>query len=357
MERTKIGAVACATLAALSGSVASAQVIADSAVPRNLGVQGDGGWQYGFYDGDAPAPFTPADFEQLPDFDFVRQAWTRGVLGAPGGYFTSVGGNFMHPHGLNGVPTFPAERNSSVVRYTMPASTFGVITWGAGDRAPNCGDGIVGRLFVNGVERSTQAYAANAEIGIVTQTVSECLPAGTIIDLAFDSGALGAHDCDQFLYFVRIEGPITAQPADRKVCPSGQTELSVQTLAPATYAWQRNGVTLENGPTTAGTIVAGANTANLVLTNIQAADLGTLRCQVTTACSTTTTREATLAFNDVDFNNDGVFPDNQDLIDFIGVFGGQDCPACDSVDFNGDGIFPDMADFEEYLVVFGGGNC
>jgi hypothetical protein len=63
--------------------------------------------------------------------------------------------------------------------------------------------------------------------------------------------------------------------------------------------------------------------------------------------------------NDLDFNNDGVFPDNQDLIDFIDVFGGATCPtaSCDDLDINGDGIFPDNFDITKYIELFGGGSC
>ncbi|HYF14069.1 MAG TPA: PKD domain-containing protein [Phycisphaerales bacterium] len=62
---------------------------------------------------------------------------------------------------------------------------------------------------------------------------------------------------------------------------------------------------------------------------------------------------------DVDFNNDGLFPDNQDLEDYFTVFGGGPCSTgdCDSIDFNGDGLFPDNEDLEDFLSVFGGGTC
>jgi hypothetical protein len=61
----------------------------------------------------------------------------------------------------------------------------------------------------------------------------------------------------------------------------------------------------------------------------------------------------------IDFNRDGIFPDNQDVIDFIVVFGGGACPSdsCNSIDFNGDGVFPDNADFIDLLDVLGGGAC
>ncbi len=61
----------------------------------------------------------------------------------------------------------------------------------------------------------------------------------------------------------------------------------------------------------------------------------------------------------IDFNNDGLFPDTQDIADFIAVFGGGACPtgACGDIDFNNDGLFPDTQDISSLLTVFGGGNC
>jgi hypothetical protein len=60
---------------------------------------------------------------------------------------------------------------------------------------------------------------------------------------------------------------------------------------------------------------------------------------------------------DIDFNNDGIFPDNQDISDFVLQFAGAECASCDGLDFNGDGIFPDNADFEAYLTVMAGAPC
>ncbi len=65
------------------------------------------------------------------------------------------------------------------------------------------------------------------------------------------------------------------------------------------------------------------------------------------------------ACNDIDFNNDSLFPDTQDIADFIEVFGGAACPTgnCDSIDFNNDGLFPDTDDVAAFLRVFAGGAC
>jgi hypothetical protein len=63
--------------------------------------------------------------------------------------------------------------------------------------------------------------------------------------------------------------------------------------------------------------------------------------------------------NDIDFNNDQVFPDLADVVDFFTVFGGGDCPttSCDDTDVNGDGVFPDLVDVVKFLDLFGGGQC
>ena len=64
---------------------------------------------------------------------------------------------------------------------------------------------------------------------------------------------------------------------------------------------------------------------------------------------------------DIDFNNDGLVPDVQDIEDLLLVFAGATCPTgadqCDSVDFNADGLFPDVQDIEDFLDAFAGGAC
>lgn len=62
----------------------------------------------------------------------------------------------------------------------------------------------------------------------------------------------------------------------------------------------------------------------------------------------------------IDFNNDGLFPDDADLIDYIAVLAGGFCSAgntCSDIDFNNDGLFPDDADLIAFLSVLAGGTC
>jgi hypothetical protein len=62
---------------------------------------------------------------------------------------------------------------------------------------------------------------------------------------------------------------------------------------------------------------------------------------------------------DIDFNNDGLFPDTLDIDALLTLFSGAPCPTerCDSIDFNNDGLFPDTQDIDSFLSVFGGGPC
>ena len=59
----------------------------------------------------------------------------------------------------------------------------------------------------------------------------------------------------------------------------------------------------------------------------------------------------------IDFNNNGVFPDSQDLDDYLDAVSGNSCGSCNDIDFNNDFISPDSADIDAFLRVFGGGSC
>jgi hypothetical protein len=60
--------------------------------------------------------------------------------------------------------------------------------------------------------------------------------------------------------------------------------------------------------------------------------------------------------SDIDFNNDGLFPDDLDLIDYNSVLAGGPCSTndCDTIDFNRDGLFPDDEDLVCFLRILSG---
>ncbi|HLP83349.1 MAG TPA: hypothetical protein VK157_03280 [Phycisphaerales bacterium] len=65
----------------------------------------------------------------------------------------------------------------------------------------------------------------------------------------------------------------------------------------------------------------------------------------------------TAACDDIDFNNNDVFPEDQDVVDFFNVLAGADCPTCNDIDFNNNGVFPEDQDVIDFFNVLAGGTC
>ncbi|HLP83171.1 MAG TPA: hypothetical protein VK157_02380 [Phycisphaerales bacterium] len=61
--------------------------------------------------------------------------------------------------------------------------------------------------------------------------------------------------------------------------------------------------------------------------------------------------------DDIDFNNNDVFPEDQDVIDFFNVLAGADCPVCNDIDFNNNDVFPEDQDVIDFFNVLAGGAC
>ncbi len=91
-------------------------------------------------------------------------------------------------------------------------------------------------------------------------------------------------------------------------------------------------------------------------------DRGSWRFIITDDHGSTASRDFSVPVYDIDFNNNAVFPEEQDVIDFLSVFSGGPCstPApfgCDSIDINADGVFPDDHDVIDFFITLAGGNC
>ncbi len=59
----------------------------------------------------------------------------------------------------------------------------------------------------------------------------------------------------------------------------------------------------------------------------------------------------------IDFNNDGIFPSDEDLLAFLGVLAGNPCESCNDLDFNNDDLAPSDDDLLAFLRVLAGGGC
>ncbi len=62
---------------------------------------------------------------------------------------------------------------------------------------------------------------------------------------------------------------------------------------------------------------------------------------------------------DIDYNNNGVFPEDQDVVDFFTTLSGGSCSTgnCDPIDFNRNEVFPEDQDVIAFFNVLSGGNC
>ncbi|HLP86056.1 MAG TPA: hypothetical protein VK157_17015, partial [Phycisphaerales bacterium] len=64
--------------------------------------------------------------------------------------------------------------------------------------------------------------------------------------------------------------------------------------------------------------------------------------------------------DDIDFNNNTVFPEDADVIDFFNVLAGGECSpgnTCNDIDFNNNTVFPEDQDVIDYFTVLAGGTC
>jgi hypothetical protein len=63
------------------------------------------------------------------------------------------------------------------------------------------------------------------------------------------------------------------------------------------------------------------------------------------------------ACDSIDFNRNGVFPEDQDVIDFFNVLAGAACGTCSDIDFNNNSVFPEDQDVIDFFNVLAGGTC
>ncbi len=118
---------------------------------------------------------------------------------------------------------------------------------------------------------------------------------------------------------------------------------------------------LVDGPTTSGSVISGATTPTLIISDIHGTDATAYYCVVGhDACNSATSDHASLALLGActaDFNGDGDVGTDLDIEAFFACLGGNCCPTCGSADFNGDGDVGTDQDIDSFFRVLGGGNC
>jgi hypothetical protein len=63
------------------------------------------------------------------------------------------------------------------------------------------------------------------------------------------------------------------------------------------------------------------------------------------------------ACDSIDFNRNGVFPEDEDVIDFFRVLAGETCASCSDIDFNNNAVFPEDQDVIDFFSSLAGDIC
>jgi Immunoglobulin I-set domain len=154
--------------------------------------------------------------------------------------------------------------------------------------------------------------------------------------------------------------PVVLSAPQNEVVARGQTVTLHVTVndAAAQLTWLRNGQ-----PVVASDRISGVQTAVLTIRYVQTQDEGQYSVAIANCAGTTVSASAMLsvsACDKIDFNNNGAFPEDQDVIDFFTVLSGGECSAgntCNDIDFNNNGAFPEDQDVIDFFNVLAGGSC
>jgi hypothetical protein len=338
-------AAACGLGVGMLGSTAAmgGDIIANSQ-SQFSGTQGQQGWFYGYYTGTQ----TPAGFVQYPTFAAARSGWERtpsAWAGTNPGYFCTITAGGGHPHAVAGSII---EVNSAVRRWV---STFSgsVRLQGAFRKTSTffsgVQDGIVGRVFVDGVEVFSTTIPATDDAER-TFDLPTCINSGSIVDIVIDPRANEFSDGAEARLSVVASGPsIQGGPNSSVACPTFITAFGVNAVSGGvgsglTYRWQiqavaggdwvdltsaTQAIACPAGASAGQAQASGATTGTLLLRvrpctggGINAANASNfgVRCIVGDGCSTFISTAVTYTVCPADFNcQSGVTV--QDVFDFL----------------------------------------
>ncbi len=162
----------------------------------------------------------------------------------------------------------------------------------------------------------------------------------------------------------------TQVPLDTRIQPGSTATLAVNVSSEGqfTYQWSRDNTPLTNTTLPTGEVITGATSPTLTITSATAAINGSYICTVTPVdatqfCSPESTAPIQLTAerfcDDIDFNNNTVFPEDQDVIDYLTVLAGGPCSTnnCNDLDFNNNTITPEDQDTIDFFTTLAGGAC
>jgi hypothetical protein len=147
-------------------------IIASSAADFS-GVQGSNNWFYGYF----PGPFTPTNFLEFDHFD--GSTWKPANLNV----WTEVRQTDQHPNGVSTSFGKLSVEHWAVRRWRSPMTQKINISLFIRDRNEGIGNGIVARIFLDGVEQSNYLLGDG---GQRWESLTLDVQAGSLLDFVVD---------------------------------------------------------------------------------------------------------------------------------------------------------------------------
>ncbi len=279
-----------------------------------------------------------------------------------------------HVWGFGGYTSFGTPRIVDTIRYTIATNTWESIGLLYLPVATSSGQAVLGengKVYVIGGYAGWYGFTPTATVYVLDPgAANPVLQTGPSLNVArADFGAVLGDD--GFIYViggVGAAGPLTSverlytRPCAAVGAGSGSVTVaaggSATFTAPASggqplaFAWEKDGVTLQNGTTTGGSVISGATTTSITIQNAGPADAGAYVLVATNPCGPAESAPMTLSLqgNPADLNHDGSV-NGADLGMLLAAWGacpGGTCPA----DINGDGVV-NGADLGALLAAWG----
>ena len=187
--------------------ISSPTLIADS-IPEFSGNQGGNGWFYGYWDrkGDGNGTYEAGDFIPFPRGTGNILAGTNFWNGSKWDFpatdpsFVELTASGGHPNAENGNAVLPVHW--AIRRYVSEANGPLRISGILACQSQNglCGDGVIGRIFVDGVEVFQRAVRFSSEGYSIVVSAN----LGSTIDLVIDAGNANNDFCDSTTFTAKI---------------------------------------------------------------------------------------------------------------------------------------------------------
>ncbi|MCG3125627.1 MAG: hypothetical protein CHACPFDD_00452 [Phycisphaerae bacterium] len=158
-------------------------------------------------------------------------------------------------------------------------------------------------------------------------------------------------------------GPLVTDQPDPLAVDVGDSAVFAVVASgspPLSYQWRKGGANLADGPTGSGSVVSGATSGTLTITNVQMADADNYDVVVSNACGSTPSDPAALSVSapcvPCDANCDGSI-NGFDVDPFVALLSGSGTPCSPCAgDVNADGSINGF-DIDGFVAALTGGGC